>query len=172
MLRRFFPLVFVILILSASQACGTMRGLSTAALTVNSDVVVRGDVESVEPFWGKDGKAIMTRATVLVSTIVKGVVLERRVVVEYEGGEIDGLVFYVSDVSPMKPGENVVLFLKRNQVIMNGATYSIVGQAQGKYTVDKEGIARKGGFSAVSEADLIDNNLNVDKLFLQIEKAK
>ena len=172
MLKYVISLLFLVLVLLAPHANGEMIGLSTATLVKNSDAVIMGEVQDIEAFWSKDGKAIISRATVLVSSVSKGTVPEKTVIVEYEGGEIGDIGFKVSDVSPMNQGDRVVLFLKHGKSRIDGVVHTIVGMAQGKYTVGKDGIARKSGYSVVNGKKLIDNNISVDELLLRIEKVE
>jgi hypothetical protein len=92
--------------------------------------------------------------------------------VEYEGGEIGDIGLRVSDQSPLIKGEKVILFLRSGKSKKEGAAYNIVGKGQGKYVIDADGIARKGGFSIAGGKEDIDNNIPVDKLIEKINKIK
>ena len=49
-----------------------------------------------------------------------------------------------------------------------GDIYQITGNAQGHYTIDSQGIARKGGFSLIQREDVVDNNIPLDTLINKI----
>ena len=69
-------------------------------------------------------------------------------------------------------GEKLILFLETGKSRQDGNVFNIVGKAQGKYTIDNNGIARKGGFSVISGEEIIDNNIPVDILINKIRNVK
>ena len=158
----------------SSQAFAIMVGLSTEELTRASEVVIRGEVEDVESLWSKDRKIIFTSASIVINDVIKGKIAQEKIVVEYEGGEIGNIGLRVSDVSPLKKGERVVLFIKAGKSKKDelGDIYNIAGSAQGKYIIGDDGIARKSGFSVVDGKDVIDNNISVDALIGKIRGVK
>lgn len=166
-------LFLVIVIFSPLQASAVMKGLSTEELVSDSELVLNGDVEKVESMWSDDGRAIISRASVIVNEVVRGKLVEERVVVEYDGGEVEDIGMRVSDVAPLIKGEKVILFLKSGKSRKASADIKrIVGKAQGKYTIGEDGIARKKGFSIVDGEKDIDNNIAADLLIDKIKKLK
>lgn len=159
----------------SSQASAIMVGLSTEELVGASEVVIRGEVEDVESHWSIDGRAIFTSASIIINNVIKGKLDKIKIVVEYEGGEIGDIGVRVSDVSPLKKGEKIILFLKSGKSKKgekNGDIHNIVGSAQGKYTIGDDGIARKSGFSVIKGKEFIDNNISVDALIDKIKGVK
>jgi hypothetical protein len=169
----------LMLFLSLVPASALMLGISTEELTRSAELVVSGNVESVEPSWTADGKSIVTRAIVVINETVKGQAQSDRVVVEHEGGEVGGVGLKVSDIAPLVKGSHVVLFLKggasRAPLSAQGATqrvYHLVGKSQGKYTVGEDGIARKNGFSLMGGEGAVDNNISRQELIEKVRRAK
>ena len=174
--RRFFIIKFLFLImvcfLLSSSSLAVMFGLGTEELTRASESVIIGEVEDTEAQWSKDGKTIFTKAFIVVNEIIRGRTLQKRITIEYEGGEIGDIGLKVSDVVPLEKGERVLLFLKSGKSRGDGFVYNIVGKAQGKYTIDKERIARKRGFSVTGGEDIIDNNIPLDELIKKIREVR
>lgn len=178
MKKNSFAIAFLCLMVMcflSSQASALMIGLSTKELTKTSEIVIVGKVVKIKSYWSEDGGAIFTKAFIRVQNVIKGKVEQKKIVVEYEGGEVGEVGLAVSDMPILEKGEKVILFLeskkaKNNIAIKN--VYEIVGNAQGKYVVCKDGIARRGGFCAVSEEDIIDdNNVPVEELINKIKEA-
>jgi hypothetical protein len=172
-------LLLMLMLLAPGRSPAMMVGLSTEELTVKSDEVVVGQVQSIESRWSDDGRMIVSSATVLVNEALLGNTAESTVTVEYEGGEVGDLGIKVSDTVPLKRGEDVVLFLKarkdeyRTQALNGGGrAYRLVGRAQGKYVVGSDGIARKRGFSLAANPGKVDNDLPVDELIRKIKGVK
>jgi hypothetical protein len=153
----------------ASQAKAFMTGLSTEDLTRSSEAVVVGGVEDVESHWTQNGTSIFTTASVVVEEVVRGVVKQQVVSVEYEGGEIGEIGLKVSDVAPLEKGERVLLFLKSGKSKKYGSVYNIVGKAQGKYLIGEDGFARKRGYALSSRKDVVENET---PLRILIEKIR
>jgi hypothetical protein len=149
-----------------------MEGLSTERLTKESEIIITGEVEDVQARWSKDRKTIFTSASIVINAIVKGKAVNRRIVVEYRGGEVGDVGMKVSDAESLKKGEKVLLFLKSGVSHENGKIFNIVGKAQGKYTIDNDGIARKGSFSIATNKEAIDDNIPVDELINKIKNVK
>ena len=171
--KFFINIIFLITIcFLSSESAAIMQGMSTEELTQSSDLVLEGEVKEVRSYWSKDGKTIITWAVILDSYVIKGRVTQKHILVEYEGGEIGDIGFRVSDVTPLKKGEKVILFLKTGKSKKDGHVFKIVGKGQGKYTIDNDGIARKGGFSILSGEELIDNNIPVGELIDKIRKLQ
>jgi len=178
MRKYYFPLAYLHLIvfffiLSPSSSFAVMKGLSTEELTAASGLVIEGEVENTEALWSKDGK-IFTRATVVVNTMIKGNISQQKIPVEYDGGEIGDIGMRVSDQAPvpLDKGEKVLLFLKAGKGKKDGDAYNIVGKGQGKYRIDKKGIASKSGFTIAGPKGMIDNNIPVDQLIEKIRNVK
>jgi hypothetical protein len=172
------------------NALAIMRALSTEELTRNSDIVIVGEVEEKSSFWSEDRKRIFTRVTVKIEERVRGQYLEERLEVEYEGGEIGEIGLRVSDVTSFSKGERVLLFLKtmikkrlllstKNDDVQTDSDsdrvigiFSVVGLAQGKYTIHPSGIAEKSGYTVSDRSQLIDNGIPVDVLIEKIKNVK
>ena len=60
---------------------------SAEELAQNAKVIVQGEVKSVKSYKGING-VIYTRASVLVSDVIKGKNIKKNITVEYEGGEV------------------------------------------------------------------------------------
>lgn len=120
----------------------------------------------------RDGSTIVTRATVVLSEVIKGEVNSNTVTVEYQGGEVGEIGLKVSDAPTLTKGEDVILFLKPDKETRVGLIRSIVGRAQGKYTIGNDGIARKMGFAVIDKKDVIDNNIPVNELVDKIRAVR
>ena len=158
--------------LLSSSSLAVMLGLGIEELTKGSESVIIGEVEDTEAQWSKDGKTIFTKAFIVVNEIIRGRTLQKTITIEYEGGEIGDIGLKVSDVVPLEKGERVLLFLKSGKSRGDGFVYNLVGKAQGKYTIDKERIARKRGFSVTGGEDIIDNNIPLDELIKKIREVR
>jgi hypothetical protein len=165
-------LCFFAIGLFTSQAGAFMTGLSTEELTRSSDAVIVGGVEDVESHWNQDGTSIFTTASVVVEEVVRGVVIQQIVTVEYEGGEIGEIGLKVSDVAPLTRGERVLLFLQSGKGKRDGSVYHIVGKAQGKYLIGEDGIARKRGFALGSRKDVVENEMSLGRLIEKIRDVQ
>jgi len=153
-----------------------MVGLDTQRLTRDSDIIIVGEVECVEPYWSDDGKSIYTVVDVLVNDIIAGTSHELSIQVEHLGGMVDDIGMGVSDEPAFREGEEVLLFLRAAQGKTRRkhapAVYNVTGAAQGKYTIDTEGVAHKGGFSVLRrDKDIVEQDMHID-LYDLIEKIK
>ncbi len=164
-------LFFIVLCSLSSSSLATMKGLSTEELTKASDLVISGEVENTESQWSKDGKIIFTSAYIVIGDVIKGASPQRRIAIEYEGGEVGEIGLKVSDQTKLIKGERVILFLQSGKSHRDGNTYNIVGRGQGKYVIGADGIARKGGFSISGDKEKIDNNIPADKLIEKIRRV-
>jgi len=148
-----------------------MVGMSTERLTRESELVIVGDVANTKSQWSNNGKRIVTSVTITYTEVIKGKYKNRKIVVEHEGGEVEGIGMGVSDSPHFRKGEKVILFLKHEKR-KEEAVFKIVGSAQGKYTVGTDGIARKKGFSLWTDKELIDNDIPADMLIDKIKRVK
>ncbi len=175
MTRSIFIKTFsiTVIILFSQPALAIMIGLSTEELTKASQTVILGQVEDVNSQWNEAGDKIVTMVAVAVKEVIRGDLNnERQVIVEYEGGEVGEIGLRVSDSPTLIKGENVVLFLELLDETKNGLRCKIVGRAQGKYSIGKDGIARKAGFDAVRGENVVDNNIPVNELVDRIKDAR
>jgi len=161
-----------VIFLFVGESWSLMVALSTKELTRDSEIVVVGEVRDVSSYWGEDGTTIFTKAKVMVDQVVKGI-YHTEVDIEYEGGEVGGIGLKVSDGPSLEKGERVILFLKTKKVEKGVRVFSILGNAQGKYTIREDGIAIKGGFSVVRDTeDVIDNYIPAEDLLNKIRSVK
>jgi len=171
--------VLIAFLLLLPEAYAIMIPLSTEQLTSDSDTVVRGSVLNIESKWTKKKETIVTQVSVSVIEVLDGEIREQLVsaqdmlsedvsrnviTVEYDGGEVDGIGFGVSDSPKFKEREEVVLFLKEGKSKVAGEVYALVGSAQGKYAVDEDGIVKKE-----EDKKLIDNHISLNALVDKID---
>src|SRR3989344_2346121 len=70
--------------------------LDPARLAQDAKIIVRGEVKSVRSYKGIND-VIYTRASVLVSDVIKGKNIKKNITVEYEGGEVGAIGVWVED---------------------------------------------------------------------------
>jgi len=154
----------------AVESSATMIGLSTELLTKQSGLVITGEVQETKSQWADNKEAIVTIATIAIQEVIKGRSAAKKVRVKYEGGEVDGMGMRVSDAAELAEGETVLLFLNHGHQNSDSLEYEIVGKAQGKYTIGKDNIARKKGFSVADSKEVIDNDIPIRTLIEKIKK--
>lgn len=173
-------LVFLVLFSLPGYLAAMMVGLATEELAGDSDTVIIGTVEYKESSWSADGETILTSVLVMVDETVKGSAPEGLITVEYEGGEVGDIGLRISDTPSFEESEKVLLFLKpersrREPLTARGArvneVFRVVGKAQGKYSIDRDGIARKKGFSVADKKHVVDNDISVDALVKKIRNG-
>ena len=105
---------------------------NAAELAQDAKIIVQGEVKSVRSYKGING-VIYTRASVLVSDVIKGKNIKKNITVEYEGGEVGDIGVWVEDEPSLGKGEQVLLFLTNSFWRKN--VYYIVGGVLGKYAI-------------------------------------
>ena len=117
-------------------------------LAQDAKVIVQGEVKSVRSYKGING-VIYTRASVVVSDVIKGKNIKKNITVEYEGGEVGDIGVRVEDEPTLEKGEQVLLFLTNSFWRKN--VYYIVGGVLGKYAICSDDTVRIG--SSCDESD-------------------
>ena len=116
------------------DAVGTsMTPLSVAELEAESDLVLHGRVRAIATSRNQSGR-IISRVRVEPIEVWKGTAPESGVVVTLAGGVLGTCRVVVDGQPEYRPGEEVVLFLKRNPL---GEAVT-VGLAQGKFEVETD----------------------------------
>jgi len=161
-------LCFSLICCLAAESPAIMKALTTEKLTRTSKIIILGEVEDLKSQWTENGEKIVTRATVAITEVIRGNSTNKRLFVEYDGGEVGEIGLKVSDVSPLMKREKVLLFLEPMKNDRNIKIFNIVGKAQGKYTIDNNGIARKRGFAVVGEKRWIDSDISLEELIRRI----
>jgi hypothetical protein len=107
---------------------------------------------------------------------LKGDLPYEHIFVQYPGGEIGDLGLRVSDMPKFEPEERVLVFLSAIKNVKESTnsliialnfipSFEVFGSAQGKYSIDHEGIASKCGY------DLLISDSNSD-ITLPYEELK
>ncbi len=95
-----------------------------------SDAVLRGRVERSRTWKSEDGLRIYTTYDVRTRAVLRGQApVVAKVVVP--GGAMDGIRQRVDAAPALATGEDVIVFLHRDE----GDTFAVTGLAQGKFTV-------------------------------------
>ena len=121
---------------------------SAEELAQDAKVIIQGEVRSVKSYKGING-VIYTRASVIVSDVIKGKNIKKNITVEYEGGEVGDIGVWVEDEPTLEKGEQVLLFLTNSFWRKN--VYYIVGGVLGKYAICPDDTVRIG--SSCDEED-------------------
>jgi hypothetical protein len=133
-LTRILPCVALTLVAVADLSATTARRLSNQQLAQDADVIAIGRCLETRSVW--EGRTLLTLATVAVAETLKGGP-EATLTVALPGG-IDAnrkvpVAMTYAGAPTMRPGEEVFLFLNRDEVVTAGLI--VAGFAQGKFSI-------------------------------------
>ena len=159
-----------------------MIKLPLKQLTQTANIIILGEVENIRCEWSLNKEIILTVTTLRIKEVWKGHTRYSRVFIQAPGGTIGDLSLKVSDVPVFQKGEEVLVFLKTIDDVLNlrnsfsvslnyFPSYSVFGSAQGKYSIDKNSIARKWGYSLLNKDKEFDtdNGLTLSELEARIK---
>lgn len=180
-IKRLFA-IFIPLLFLSSAGHSLMVKLSLERLSLDSDTIVLGNVDDIACQWSMDRSAIVTVVTLRIQTVIKGEVLRNQILIQYPGGEVGDIGLKVSDMPEFQLGERVLVFLKSISKIEDAQNsplialnfwpaFTVFGAAQGKYSVDDNGVARKDGYSLVSKEADPDRSFFLEDLLTRIRKS-
>ena len=153
------------------SAVALMEALSISTLVKASTSIIRGEVIDTEAMWNESGDQIVTRATIRVQSDFKRQVSEELVTVEYLGGEVGEIGMMVSDSPQMFTGEEVIIFLEPSEASTDQQRFHVVGSAQGKFSLEEDGMVRTMGFTLVEQDGLMYRELSETDLIQRITDA-
>ena len=146
--RVFFCSFFILLIttwLPAYTHATTAIFLSNQELAQNADFIVRGLVKSQRIYWGDGHKTVYTDSKVEVKEYIKPIGSDQKpqkeILINQIGGKVGDIIYNVLGDAKLKPGEEVILFLKKDQ---EKSRFYLLALCQAKFTV-----IRKEGASPV-----------------------
>jgi hypothetical protein len=116
----------------------TMIFLTREELALRSDIVARVRVGKATVSESDDGRMIVTRTELAVTKLLKGKA-DGPIVVQQFGGTFRGKTQKVLGDGQLRPGEDAVVFLRRDE---KGKTY-LTALALSVYHVDDKGMARR-----------------------------
>ncbi|MCX7943710.1 MAG: hypothetical protein N2746_04305 [Deltaproteobacteria bacterium] len=102
------------------------------AIADRSDAIIRGFVREVESRYNEEKTKIFTFAAIEVKEVIKGKV-PPIVNVRTFGGRVGDVNMKVPGMPEFKKGEDVFLFLKKNEDV-----WHVTGMLQGKYIIEKD----------------------------------
>jgi hypothetical protein len=126
--------IIIFLISSCLAARGfvqatTLQKLSFDRLIGEADLIIKGRVEELKTRQVSDRRSMTTIVTVSIERQFKGPKVSS-VTIEQPGGAVGDIAQGVPGLPEFSPGENVILFLKRQR----GGAFNVVGGKQGKFT--------------------------------------
>ena len=180
--RRSMVLGFLLLVLALPLAASQFVQLSFDQVARESDLIVRGKVESTFSAWDDAHEVIFTYATIRVNRYFGESTGPDTLVVREVGGTVDGYTQEAIGFPAIRQGENVVLFLSRWD---NGSEYRIHAYNQGKFLVGnrggsevlmedpvKQGEERLSGPGRVKVHEAEEGLMTIDELAQMVEAAR
>ncbi|MCJ7680676.1 MAG: hypothetical protein MUP70_08125, partial [Candidatus Aminicenantes bacterium] len=175
--------LFCLFVGMAVRLPAVMVKLPLSFLVEQSDVIALGRVEDVRCEWSQDGRLILTVVRISLQEVWQGGALPPDFHIQTPGGTIGDLTLRVSDTPDFRLGEDVCLFLQsasKTEPVLRSSTvithlfssYTVFGQAQGKWSVDGEGRARRGGFELIEPAGSEDEAVPLSVLKQRVLKEQ
>ncbi len=122
----------------ASAGATVVRALTLFQKTQAAELVVVGEVESVEVVWEANKSQVLTLIAIKVDETLKGDAAPgQRLLLRQSGGQIGDFVHRVPGVSKWRNGERAILFLETL-----GPYMVEIGIGIGKYPVGADGLVR------------------------------
>ena len=176
---RLFLTFFILFFFVCNFNHALMIKLSLKRLCIGADAIIFGEVKKIQSQWSMDGSIILTIVTLQIHETLKGKIYTNQVLIQYPGGEVGELALQVEDTPSFRMDEEVLVFLKfiknvkdikHSPVIVLSIfqPFSVFGAAQGKYSIDNHGIARKGGYTLISKEREPDRFLHLSNLKAKI----
>jgi hypothetical protein len=153
---RFATVVFATIVLAAASTASatTVQRLSLKDLAKNSASIVRAKVEDLVARYDTN-KEIYTYITLRVLEPVKGSNKDEVLTIRQLGGTVGNIASIVPGTPTFKKGEEVVVFLSRNDV----AGYPwVMGLQQGKFSVSQDESGMKKVRNELGGLRLMDPN--------------
>jgi len=156
-----------------------MVKLSLQDLTNAADAIVLGEVKKIQYEWSMDRSVILTVVTLKIQEVWKRDFYDNQILIQFPGGKIGDIGLKVSDMPTFQKKERVLVFLKSIKNINDSKNspsvslnllpaFSVFGYAQGKYSVDGNGVAHKSEYDLVSKDSEPDSILSLSELKTKI----
>jgi len=127
------------LLLASSALATTVRFLDTRDLTLESDDIVVGEVQSVRSYWNPAHSKIFTDVEVKVSRSLKGTGPGTLTLTQL-GGVVGSARYNVPGCPTFKPGEESLLFVWRD----SHGRAQVNALAQGKFDIRRDPATGEG----------------------------
>jgi hypothetical protein len=143
--RKFLKLISCFLLgfgifLPAVVNATAVRKLSDEDLANQAETIITGKCISIKSEWNDERTKIFTYITIAPQNLLKGDRMPRSITIKQPGGEVGDIGMRVDGVSVFEEGEDVLLFLERDQ----RDSYRTLGLSQGKFAITTDqGTGRK-----------------------------
>jgi hypothetical protein len=127
-----FTAVALLLCSAPLSRATTLLRQDLSALVQSSDLIVHGNVHSMNSRWSSDHRRIVTDVELDVVEALKGSP-SSRVTVLQPGGDVGDIGQRVEGLAAFDVGEEVFLFLQRHGT----ERYRVSGMAQGKFHIER-----------------------------------
>jgi hypothetical protein len=135
-------LICLVLLIASNAHATTVERLGLEDLVKKARTIVVGRVAGSRTYWNANRKLILTDYTITVDEKLKGEPSGSMTVTTI-GGKIGDVELHVSGMPLFQQGESAVLFVEQS-----GAYQTVLGLAQGKFTVTNGEVANRiGGLS-------------------------
>lgn len=166
-LKFFFSLTCCLLIcflfVPVSESYAQLVEMSANDLTNQSTAVFYGKCSKKTSDWNENKSIIYTYVTVVPEAYIKGN-LGSEVILAIPGGQVDDIIYEVSDMPFFTEGEEVMAFVWKNPAGKN----LITGGSQGKLKIEKD---RNTGKRMVQGAGIIDDTEAQNQASGQVKKT-
>jgi type IV secretory pathway protease TraF len=135
-LVRFLGLLGLTLCIAMPASASTFWAMDQAQLVAGSDAIVEGKVVDVESFWDREGRVIVTMATVRVDDALLGKV-NRTIQVQTFGGTVGDYTVEAAGFPKFNRGDHVLLFLNQRDALDKSTR--VTGYQQGHYRIAERG---------------------------------
>jgi len=125
--------IFCLSFLSQTESKAQVIKMSDKDLTQRSTAVLYGKCSKVKSEWNDKKDIILTQVTVVPEEYIKGN-LGSEAIITIPGGQVDDILYEVSEMPVFVEGEDVVAFIRTNSAGKN----LITGGYQGKMKIDKD----------------------------------
>lgn len=178
-MKKFLGFCIAVLIL-AIFTNAVMIKIPLKQLVNGSEAIVIGRVLSVRCEWSLNKRLILSIVSVRVHETMRGDLMAPELVLEVPGGTVGDLSLRVTDMPTFHENEEIVIFLRSIKDITDTnhsftvalnyfPAYEVYGKAQGKYSIDAEGMATKSGYETLIEGQDQENALSIESLKSQIQ---
>jgi hypothetical protein len=163
--------ILSVFLFSGSATATTVVVVDTQTTTDRASAVVLATVASQESRWNDARTKIYTYTELEVREDFKGGTSGKKIQVRQPGGRVGNIACYVPGTARFRKGEKVLAFLQPLKT--DKTRFRVVGMAQGKYSVLKNGTAVRelNGLHVVgADPDRVreDSRVPVDRLIERV----